>query len=544
MQLLLFLKTTLFSVFLIGLTIVFSSGLALSTIDAPYPADLQAFAQTPGGNNTDTNLDSDDSNSTIASNQSNGTSTITVQKLDDTMKQIIASDNPDDIATLAYIWGFPLVNVERSIDFTTSPNIPEGPGRGPINTFNDFRTFPDSNFTDIVRPNVDTLYSTAYLDLKNEPLVLAIPAITDRYYSLQFIDAYSNNYDYIGSRLNDTTGGSFLLVGPGWNGTVPSGLKQIQSPTDSSVIGLRILVKDPKDVNNVHTIQDKFNLTPLSAFESGQSITNSTSGLSTTATNSSKTLPVAPDPALIPKTGIKIYDEIGQDMAYNPPPQNDSPVVAKFKTIGIGPNTTPSTQTNETIRQALENGILEGEKLIDARIQVLGADINGWDISGMVVNGSNVSNDIGNFGTDYLLRAATAKYGLFANSPEEAVYPSTSTDSQGQNLTGANKYVIHFDKGQTPPVNAFWSLTLYNNASYLADNPINRYAIGDRSPGLVYNEDGTLDIYIQHDTPGPDRESNWLPSPAGDFSLTLRLYNPQDSVLNGEYQYPPLQRVT
>jgi hypothetical protein len=150
------------------------------------------------------------------------------------------------------------------------------------------------------------------------------------------------------------------------------------------------------------------------------------------------------------------------------------------------------------------------KKFINARLLVLGADVNGWDIIGMVVNGSNITNDVGNFGTDYLMRAAVAKYGLFGASPEEAVYPGTFTDSQGQNLTGAIKYVIYFDKGQTPPVNAFWSLILYNNASYFADNSINRYAIGDRTPGLKYNEDGSLDIYIQHDSPGPDKESNWL----------------------------------
>ncbi len=287
------LKITLLCVFLIGLTLVLFAEFALSTKDTAYPA-VQAFAQAPGGNNTSVNSDAGSNNSTIVSNQSNGITTMTVQQLDGIMKQLLASDKPDDIATLSYIWGFPLVNVERSIDFTTSPNIPEGPGRGPENTFNHFRVFPDSNFTDIVRPNVDTLYSTAYLDLKNGPLVITVPAIPDRYYSLQFIDAYSNNYHYIGSRLNDTTGGTYLLAGPGWNGTAPSGLKQIQSPTDSSVIGLRILVKDPQDVSTVHTIQDGFILSPLSAFESEQSITNSTSGLSTPATNSSKTVPVAP----------------------------------------------------------------------------------------------------------------------------------------------------------------------------------------------------------------------------------------------------------
>jgi hypothetical protein len=459
------------------------------------------------------------------------------------MKQLALSDEPDDIASLAYIWGFPLVSVIRTADFTTSPNIPTGPGRGPENTFNHFRVFPNANFTDIVRPNVDTLYSIAYLDLENGPLILQIPPIADRYYSLQFVDAYSNNFLYIGSRTNDSTGGTYLISEPGWQGAVPSEMKQIQIPTNESVIGLRILVKDSQDANTVHTIQDKFLLSPFTVPESGESITNSTSGLLGAGSNDSKEVPVTPDPALIPTTGIKIYDEIGRDMAETPPSQNDSAGVAKFETIGMGPGMIPSTQTNETIRQALENGIVDGEKIINARLQVLGADVNGWDITGMVANGSNTTIDVGNYGTDYLMRAAIAKYGLFANSPEEAVYPVAFTDSQGQNLTGANKYVIHFDKGQTPPVNAFWSLTMYNNASYLADNPINRYAIGDRTPGLVYNEDGSLDIYIQHESPGKDRESNWLPAPEDEFNLTLRLYAPQDQILKGEYQYPPVQRV-
>jgi hypothetical protein len=536
-------RKTLFSVVLLGLTLNLAITIPLPIKDTTY-LPPPAFAQVSDGNNTTAIVTTSGNNNTIAANQSNVTTTMSIQQLDDIMKQLASSDKPEDIATLAYIWGFPLVNVIRTADFTTSPNVPAGPGRGPENTFNHLRVFPDSNFTDVVRTNVDTLYSIAYLDLENGPLILQIPPIADRYYSLQFIDAYSNNYLYIGSRLNDTNGGTYLISGPDWQGVVPSGMKGINAPTNEGAITIRILVNGPDDVNTVHSIQDKFLLSPLSAIESGESITNSTSGLSGAGSNDSKDVPVAPDPALIPTTGIKIYDEISRDMAKNSPSQNDSAVLAQFETIGIGPGMIPSTQTNETIRQALEHGITEGEKIINARLRVLGADVNGWDILGMVVNGSNITNDVGNFDTDYLLRAAVAKYGLFANSPVEAVYPGTYTDSQGQNLTGANKYVIHFDKGQTPPVNAFWSLTMYNNASYLVDNPINRYAIGDRSPGLKYNEDGSLDIYIQHDNPGPDKESNWLPAPEGEFNLNLRLYAPQDPILNGEYQYPPLQRVT
>jgi hypothetical protein len=461
-------------------------------------------------------------------------SSLTSEELDKKMAEISTSNKPEDMATLAYIWGFPLVNVKRTIDFTTSPNIPEGPGRGPINTLNHFRVFPNANFTDIVRTNVDTLYSAGYYDLKNEPLVLQIPPISDRYYSLQFVDAYSNNFLYIGTRTNDTMGGTYLIAGPNWNGTVPSGMKEIASPSNDGVIAIRTLVNGPADVSTVHSIQDKFVLSPLSIFEGTSSSANATSAVKESGSNASKEIPVAPDPALIPKTGIEIFDEISKDMADNPPPQLDSEMVAKFETIGIGPGKMPSVQvTNDTIRKAMENGIVEGEKLIDEKVRNVGTIVNGW----------SVNLEIGDYGTDYLLRAAVAKIGLFANSPEEAVYPVTTVDYQGQNLTGANKYVIHFDPGQTPPVNAFWSLTMYNNASYLVDNPIDRYAIGDRSPGLKYNKDGSLDIYIQHDSPGADKESNWLPSPSGDFSLQMRAYYPQESILNGDYQYPPIQRV-
>jgi DNA sulfur modification protein DndE len=447
------------------------------------------------------------------------------------MAELQSSNDPTDIATLAYIWGYPMVSQVRTIDYSTSPNVPPALGRGPINTFNNFRTYPTSNFTDIVRLNVDTLYSLGYLDLGKEPLVLQVPPISGRYYTLQFIDAYTNNFLYIGSRLNDTTGGTYLITGPNWKGDVPSDMKEIKSATNNMTIAGRIFVNGPSDLSNVNAIQDKLLLATLSVF--GQNSTSSQSKVAT-ETNASKQIPIAPQPALIPTTGIKIYDEISADMADNQSPQADSEVLAKFATIGIGPGLTPSETQNQTIIGALQNGITEGEKLIDEKIQVLGTTINGW----------SVNLDIGNFGTDYLLRAAVAKWGLGANSPVEAVYPGTFTDNQGQNLTGTRNYVIHFDKGQTPPVNAFWSITLYNNKSYLVENPINRYSIASHTQGLKYNPDGSLDVYIQNASPGTEKESNWLPSPSGEFSLTLREYNPQEPILKGEYQIPPVKLVS
>jgi len=462
-------------------------------------------------------------------NSSNMTSATSGSDLDSKMEQLESSNDPTDIATLAYTYGFPLVAAIRTADFATSPDIPPAPGRGPFNTISNFRDFPNASFTDIVRPNVDTLYSVAYFDLSKEPLVLKVPMISDRYYSIQFIDAYSNNFQYVGTRNNDTKGGTYFITGPNWDGIVPSGMKQIKAPTDSGLFAVRVLVKGPDDVNNVHSIQDQFNLSPFSVNSNSSAIIVGGSN-----SNASEDIPVAPDPALIPTTGIKLYDEISKDMADNTPPQSDSAILVKFKTIGVGLDLKPSHIADDNVKRALEKGITNGEQLIDEKVQNLGTIINGWSISSM---------NIGNFGTDYLLRAAVAKFGLFANSPQEAVYPTTFKDSQGQNLTGINNYVIHFDKGQLPPVKGFWSLTMYNNKSYLADNPINRYSIGGLTPGLKNNTDGSLDIYIQLDNPGKNKESNWLPAPAGDFSLNMRLYIPEKVVLKGNYQYPPITRT-
>lgn len=486
-------------------------------IAGTIPISSSVFAQTQS-NSTSSNATTNDSQSQI-------------EQLNQTMAMLESSNNPQDIATLAYIYGYPLVSEVRLINYSTNPNVPPATGRGPINGFNNFRNYPTSNFTDIVRLNVDTLYSLGYLNLTKEPLVLQVPPISGRYYTLQFADAYTNNFLYVGSRLNDTTGGTYLITGPNWKGDVPTGMKEIKAPTNIMSIAGRIYVSGPSDVSNVNAIQDKLLLTPLSVF--GQNSTSSQSEL-VTETNASKQVPIAPQPALIPTTGIKIYDEISTDMANNQPPPADSGVLAQFATIGIGPGLTPSDTKNQTIITALQNGITEGEKLIDEKIQVLGNEINGWF----------VNLDIGDFGTDYLLRAAVAKWGIGANSPVEAVYPGAATDNQGQNLTGTHNYTIHFDKGQTPPVNAFWSVTLYNNESYLAENPINRYEIASHTEGLKYNPDGSLDIYIQNTSPGEEKESNWLPSPIGEFSLTLREYNPQEPILNNTYQIPPVQLVS
>ncbi len=452
--------------------------------------------------------------------------------LNEKMAKLVSSNKPQDIATLAYIWGYPLVTMERSSNYFTNPNSPPGVGQGPVNKISFARELVNSSFTNVVSPNADTLYGISWLNLKKEPLVFTVPPITHRYYTFEFLDAYTNVFTYVGSRATGSNGGIYLITGPNWNGQVPSGMTEIKSPTNLVWIINRILVNGPSDVSNVNAIQDQVGIVPLSVLQGKAALQSSSQQ---TSSNMSKEIPVKPQPALIPTSGIKVYDELGQGLVDNSPNPPDPQLLAKFKSIGIGPGKTPSKDAtnNDTIRKALETGIAEGEKMMDAKVANAGTKMNGW----------MVNTDMGNYGTDYLLRAAVTKVGLGANVPEEALYPILFTDIQGKPLSGANNYTIHFKPGQTPPVKAFWSITMYNNKSYFVDNPINRYNIGGLTKGLKNNADGSLDIYIQHLSPGKEKESNWLPAPKDSFNLLLRMYVPGEQVLNGTWSYPIVQRV-
>jgi hypothetical protein len=459
------------------------------------------------------------------------------------MAQLGTSNKPQDIATLAYIWGYSLVSMERSFNWFTNPKSPPGPSHGPANMLDCNREPLTPSDTDVVLPNADTLYCVSWLDLSNEPLVLKVPPIPDRYYTFEFLDAYTNVFTYVGTRATGSQGGTYLITGPEWRGEIPEGMTQIWSPTNLVWILQRTLLKGQADLGNVHKIQDQMSVTPLS----GSQTVNSTSAPQATTNTSGQApmptehqfvppeyvqTPVSPKPPFIPITGIKIYDEIGTAMQGNPLNPPDPALVTKFASIGIGPGMTPSTQANDTIKRALQTGITEGEKLIAAQVPNLGTEVNGWRVS-----------PAGLYGLDYLFRAAITKLGLGANIAQEALYPPAFTDSEEQPLSGNSSYLIHFDPGQHPPVNGFWSISMYNEASYFVDNPIDRYAIGPHSAPLKNNTDGSLDIYIQNASPGADRESNWLPAPEGPFKITMRLYLPQPQVLNGTWPLPQIQRM-
>ena len=454
-----------------------------------------------------------------------------IEALNIKMAQLSASDKPEDIAALAYIWGFPLVSMERQFNYVTNPNIPPGVGRGPANSASCARDLVNASFTDVVKPNSDTLYCLTQLDLKKEPVVLVVPPITDRYYVFQFLDAYTNDFAYIGTRVSEPGGGTYLITGPEWNGQVPEGMTRIWSPTNLAWIVNRLLVKGPSDLPTVHEIQDKIIVKPLSLVQG-----NGTSTLAqpaATQINASKDVPIGPQPDLIAPTGIKIFDEIGAAMAHNPLNPPDPVLVTKLTSMGIGPGKVPSTEANEKIKAALESGITVGQKLIDQKVAKLGTLVNGWLITPQA----------GVWGTDYLFRAAFAQTGIGANIAQEAFYPAAFTNSEGKPFNGNSSYVIHFEPGQTPPVNAFWSISMYNDKSLFVDNPINRYSIGKFTEGLKNNTDGSLDIYVQRSSPAADKESNWLPSAEGEFTMAMRLYLSQPQILNGTWQLPLVQNV-
>ena len=527
------------------ITFVAMLSIILSFIVSPHTLFMAAASAQSSSNTTTTSTTTNTTNNNTSKLQEPGEpnlqalkSLITALKiptseLDIKMAQLTTSNKSEDIATLAYIWGFPLVTMERQFNFVTNPNVPPGPGRGPANTISCARELANASFTDIVSPNADTLFCYTQFDLKNEPVVLVVPPIADRYYTFQFLDAYTNDYAYVGTRETGSTGGTYLLAGPDWDGQVPEGMTKIWTPTNLAWLLNRILVKGPADVPNVNAIQDQISVKPLSEFQGNTTTSLSSAASATTQTNASKEVPIGPQPALIPTTGIKIYDEISTAMSGNPLNPPDPVLVTKLASIGVSPGKTPSTQSNDTIKTALQTGITEGQKLIDARVANFGTNVNGW-----LVNAQT-----GVYGTDYLFRAAVTQHGLGANVGQEAFYPATFTDSEGSPLNGANNYVIHFNPGQTPPVDGFWSITMYDDKSLFVDNPINRYNIGKYTEGLKNNTDGSLDIYIQNASPGADKESNWLPAPQSGFNLVLRMYLPEPQALNGTWQLPLVQRT-
>ncbi|MCC8955414.1 DUF1254 domain-containing protein [Bradyrhizobium sp. Pear77] len=432
------------------------------------------------------------------------------------------------LATDAYVYGYPLVTMEMTRRIMTNVAAPEG-NRGPMGQFIRAREYPNASFRDVTAPNADTLYTTAWIDVEKEPWVLSIPNMKGRYFLLPMLDGWTNVFQVPGKRTTGTDAQTYAITGPGWSGTLPAGVKEYKSPTSMVwVLGRIYCTGTPEDYAAVHAQQDQFKLVPLSAY--GKTYTAPAGKV---------------DPTIDMKTAVReqvnrmdavaYFTLLAQLMKANPPAAADAPALARFAKIGLVPGKDFDASKLKADFAKRIPQVAFDRIMLQFKINKDVQHINGW----------NFTTKTGLYGTDYLMRALITAIGLGANRPQDAVYPTSLKDARDDAYDGANKYVIHFDKGHTPPADGFWSITMYDAGYFFVANPINRYSISPRQ-NLKSNPDGSIDLYIQKDSPGADKESNWLPAPAGKFILMLRMYWPSEnapSILDGTWTIPEVKKV-
>jgi len=427
----------------------------------------------------------------------------------------------------AYIYGYPLVLMDVTRALLT--NAPRPSARAaPINQFCHVKTFPDDTMTTVIRPNTDTLDSCAWVDLAKQPMVLSVPNTGERYHLLQMLDAWTNVFAAPGTRTTGNGGEHFAVFGPQWAGTLPSGVQGIKSPTNMVWIIGRTQTNSRSDYAAVHAIQDQYQLTPLDAFG------NRYRPPKDAPVRSDLDMERPPVEQLSDMDAAAFFDRLNAIMKQNPPAAADTEALTRFLAVNIGPDEQFDLEgLDPRIARGLEACVdVAQTKIISATQKLHSRRQNNWEF--MV--------DVGRYGTDYLWRAAVAHVCLGANLLEDVMYSIAFSDADEQFLHGENAYEITFFKGQLPPVSAFWSITLYNSKQLFARNASKRYAISDRDR-LKYSDDGSLTIYVQHGSPGRDKESNWLPAPIDTFSLMMRLYWPKKEALEGIWRPPAIERI-
>jgi hypothetical protein len=436
-------------------------------------------------------------------------------------KEEITENEAYAIGVMAYIYTFSIVEVERSLyNFTHLLSPGQFVYFGGWNRFWVSSILFTPDIKAIVSPNNDTQYGSAAVDLSKEPVLIYTQDIGDRYYSYQIMDAHANSFAYLGTQATNGKEGVYALVGPNWEGELPEGVEEIKSPTPHVWLAARILVDNSDEIPVVTEIYRKNTIAPLSSFQKEKG----------------NDLEIArPDQLDEPLDieGLKYFRFANEVLSINHPDEHEKAIINLFSKIHIDPDSDFNLNTiPDNIKKGLKKAIPIAKEVILNQTSNLGENMNGWDLAKV---------DWGIYGDNYIQRAAVALEQLATNTPVEALYASGRVDDKGEKLNGKNKYILKFKKGETPPVNAFWSLTMYDVPNYfLVHNDLKRYAIGDRS-GMKYNEDGSLEIYIQNESPGTDKESNWLPAPGGPFYMLLRMYNPKDEILKGDYSLPPIQ---
>ncbi len=431
------------------------------------------------------------------------------------------------IAKEAYIYGYPMVDSYRIAHaYFVDKTNPEY--KGPWNQLRNFARVFTPQDKAVQTPNSDTPYSFLGLDLRAEPIVLTVPAIEkERYFSIQLIDAYTFNFDYIGSRATGNGGGSYLIAGPGWKGQTPGGVKKvIRAETELGLAPYRTQLFNPADIDNVKKVQAGYKVQTLSAFL-GQPAPKAAPAIDFIK-------PLTPEAQ---KTSLQFFGILNFVLQFCPTHPSERELMARFAGIGIGAGKTfdPGKLSPE-IRAAVEAGMADAwaelaklQKRIDAK------EVTSGELFGTREYLKN----------NYLYRMAAAVLGIYGNSKQEAMYPMYSVDADGNKLDGANRYSVRFAPGQLPPVNAFWSLTMYElPSSLLSANPLNRYLLNSPMlPQFKRDPDGGLTLLIQNESPGKDKEANWLPAPKGPFFMAMRLYWPKAEALDGKWTAPPLKRM-
>ncbi|NIA31732.1 MAG: DUF1254 domain-containing protein [Actinobacteria bacterium] len=433
-----------------------------------------------------------------------------------------------EIGLEAYVYLHPIITMDVTRRVMT--NLPDGAkeGIGPMNMFHHSRTFPAADMRTVVRPNFDTLYSSAWLDITKEPMIITVPDTKGRYYILPIYDMWTDVFAGVGKRTTGTKAGNYALVPKGLKGKLPKGVEVIESPTPYAWIINRIQTNGPKDYKFVNKLQDGFKITPLSQWG-----------------NKTVKIPFKADPSVDMKTppfdqvvGMKperYFSNGAELMKMHPPHMTDFSTLARMKRIGIvAGESFDFSKASPIVQKALKRAGVDGLELMKKLIPTVSPTVDGWTMA---------TNTMGVYGNYYMKRAIITLIGLGAIPAEDAIYPLNIADADGNKVVGTNNYVLHFPKDELPPVDAFWSITMYDEEGFQVANELNRFAIGDRDD-LTFNKDGSLDIYIQAKSPGKDKESNWLPSPdKGVLGTTMRLYAPKPQALDGRWVPPAIKKV-
>ena len=434
----------------------------------------------------------------------------------------------------AYIYAYPLVTMELTRRVSTNVVAPEE-AKAPMGQFARLRGYPAVDNHTVTAPNADTLYTIVWLDVSKEPWIVSAPDMKGRYYLLPMLDGWTTVFQDPGKRTTGTKAQKFAITGPGWTGTLPAGVKEYKSATGIVwLLGRIYCTGTPEDYKAVHALQDQMSAVPLSAY--GKPYTPAAGTF---------------DPAIDMKTGIRdqvnamdaasYFKLFAQLLKTNPPTAEDAPMVATLAKIGIVPG---QDFDASQLDAATAKGLADVPKAAQDKIM-------SWMKEGIVAgdlkltDGWLFTTKTGIYGTEYRQRALITAIGLGANRPQDAVYPTSEGPDILTKYSGAHKYVMHFNKGELPPVDGFWSLTMYDANYFFVPNPINRYTVSQRNK-LKANADGSVDLYIQNESPGKDKEQNWLPAPKDQFILMMRLYWPKEqppSLLDGSWKVPAAKQV-